>query len=228
MGRERWLIVAAHADDESKSASLIFTERKPNDVLIILVMRLVGEGRPYDRESWTPEEGINIRSTEMKRSSEFLKANELRWWLPPHPNNGNIVKTPETVKKMVQIMDEIKPTRIITHWGLGDSHPDHAGTAEVVKEALKRINISNELKSVYFCGEFGRGKKLEKFIPNYFIDISKPVVLASVLWSFCIHRSQVRFEIMEDELNYYKKYGQRSGFEYADAFAMYNTKDILQ
>jgi len=218
MGRERWLIVAAHADDESKSASLIFTERKPDDVLIILVMRLVGEGRPYDRESWTPEEGINIRSTEMKRSSEFLKANELRWWLPPHPNNGNIVKTPETVKKMVQILDEIKPTRIITHWGLGDSHPDHAGTAEVVKEAVRQINVPNEHTNLYFFGE--PVKVLSNFIPNHFVDISKPSLLASVLWTRCVHRSQIDFNTFYLYTSYFKKQGQKSGCDYGDAFVM--------
>jgi len=54
-GRTRWLIVAAHPDDESKAAPLIFAERKPGDEVVVLVMRLCGEGKLQDRKTWTRE-----------------------------------------------------------------------------------------------------------------------------------------------------------------------------
>lgn len=218
--QERWLIIAAHPDDEAKASSLIFCERKLSDKLIILVMRLVGEGPPSDREKWTPDEAINIRSAEMGKSAVFLNADELRWWKTPKPGLENIKKTPENVARMVSLLNEIKPTKIITHWGLGDSHPDHAGTAELVKEAIKQAEISNVLKAIYYYGQPTREKELQNFIPNYFVDISNPSILASVLWTFCIHRSQSSFHYIDESLKYYKKYGQNAGFEYADAFMM--------
>ena len=220
--QERWLIIAAHPDDEAKASSLVFTERKSDDKLIILVMRLVGEGPPSDRENWTSEEAIKTRSKEMGKSAIFLKADDLRWWRTPAPGLENIANTPENIEKMVELLSEIKPTRIITHWGLGDSHPDHAGTAEVVNEALKRINVSNGLKAIYYYGQPTREKELLNFIPDHFVDISNPSVLASVLWSFCIHRSQSSFNYMDVSLNYFKKHGRKLGCEYAAAFVKRN------
>lgn len=215
---ERWLIIAAHPDDEAKAASLVFTERKSGDKLCILVMRLVGEGPPFDRRSWTPEEAIKVRYAEMERSAAHLNADELRWWLPPNPGIENIAKTPETVAKMAEVINELKPTRIITHWGLGDSHPDHAATGAIVKEVVKRADIFKGLKKVFYFDESSPGKKLQNFKPNYFTDISDPSLLASVLWTRCVHFSQVDNSILEAYLRYYKRYGQLSGSEYAGGF----------
>ncbi len=215
---ERWLIIAAHPDDEAKAASLVFTERKSGDMLCILVMRLVGEGPPFDRKSWTPEEAIKVRYAEMERSAAHLKADELRWWLPPNPGIENIAKTPETVAKMAKVINELKPTRIITHWGLGDSHPDHAATGAIVKEVVQRADIFKGLKKVFYFDESSPGKKLQNFKPNYFTDISDPSLLASVLWTRCVHFSQVDNSILDAYLKYYKRYGQLSGSEYAGGF----------
>jgi LmbE family N-acetylglucosaminyl deacetylase len=225
VGREKWLIVSAHPDDESKASSLILTERKPDDELIILIMRLTGESGLPGHKNITREEAIQHRYGEMQKSAAFLKADNLRWWLPPKPGNEKISKTSANIKKMVELLNEIKPTRIITHWGIGDSHPDHAGTCAVMNKAVKQIDKSNRLKSIYYYGTAERHKKLLNFIPNYFTDISDPSILASVLWSRAVHKSQLNFIVMNDYVNYYKKNGQKAGCEYADAFVK---RDIIR
>lgn len=158
----------------------------------------------------------------MEKSANFLKVDELRWWLLPHPGNKNIINSPENVVKMVELLKKIKPTRIITHWGLGDSHPDHASTAALVNEAVKQIDISNRLKSIYYYGQPTREKELHNFIPNHFADISDPSILASVLWSRAVHKSQLDFNTLDVYLNYFKKYGRKVGCEYADAYVKRN------
>lgn len=218
--KEKWLIIAAHPDDESKASSLIFTERNLDDELIILIMRLTGESGIYGRKN--AEEAIKVRSDEMKKAAEFLKADELKWWLPPHPKNPIITDTNNNVIKMTNILNDIKPTRIMVHWGLGDSHPDHVGTAKVVKKAINKIDVSNNLKSVYYFGEQLRTKHLLDFNPNYFVDISEASILASVIWARHIHKSQSSFTAMNDYLNYYQEYGKKSGYGYADAYVKCN------
>ncbi len=212
--RQKWLIIAAHPDDESKASGLIFKERKPEDEVIVMVMRLCGEGIPLDRKSWTREEAIVKRSAEMKEAAIHLGAS-VRWWLQPSPTNENIVKTPKTVEKMIRILKEIGPTRIITHFGKEDVHPDHVGTAELVETAVEQLNFSHEL-IIYFFDEPALEQKT--FTPNHYVDISDSSILASCLWSRCVHRSQINLGILRKYLIRYKEYGQKIGAEYAMAY----------
>ena len=214
-GRERWLIVAAHPDDEAKASALIFSERKPEDELVILVMRLTGESGVFGRRDVTREYAIATRSAEMEESARYLSA-RFQWWLPPHPDAVNIADTPENVEKMAQLINEIKPTRILTHWH-EDSHPDHAGTAKVVQAAVKRLEYPGD-KHLYFWGQPGREREQEHFVPNHYVDISDPMLLARVLWAFFLHRSQTRLRIMETRLKYYSAHGQTAGVQFANAY----------
>ncbi len=216
-GRKRWLIVAAHPDDESKATPLIFAERKPDDEVVVLIMRLCGEGRLQDRNSWTREEAIATRTYEMQQAARFLKA-ELRWWLPPHPENANIAKTPETVAKMVGLLKEIKPDRIVTHWD-EDSHPDHAGTAALIRAALAELAVPGGMP-VYFWGQPGREQEQPRFIPTQYIDISDPTRLAQVLWSRFVHRCQTAPVTMQSYLKYFHAHGQKAGVPYAAGYVL--------
>ena len=213
--RERWLVVAAHPDDEAKASALIFSERKPEDELIVLVMRLSGESGAFGRRDVTREFAIATRSAEMEESARYLNA-RFRWWLPPHPDAVNIAVTPENVEKMAQLVNEIKPTRILTHWE-DDPHPDHVGTAKLVKEAVTRLEYPGE-KHLYFWGQLGQENKQKGFVPNHFVDISEPQLLARVLWSFFLHRSQASLRYMEKHLRYYRAHGQLAGVEYAAGY----------
>jgi LmbE family N-acetylglucosaminyl deacetylase len=214
---ERWLIVGAHPDDEAKAVALILKERRPGDALTVLVMRLCGEGAAFDRKSWTREEAIAVRSNEMEQAAALLEA-ELRWWLPPHPENKIIVRTPETVAKMVGLLEEIRPTRIVANWR-EDSHPDHVGTGEVVGEAVKQWRRPGGT-AVYWFGTPGPGRGQKHFVPNHYVDISDPSDLAAVLWARCVHRSQSNLFVMQSHLKYYWEHGRKAGVEYAAGYML--------
>ena len=218
-GRDRWLVVSAHPDDESKCSALLLKDRQPGDELILLEMRLCGEGRLFDRDSWTREEAIATRAAEMEKAAAHLKADALHWWTPPHPANVNIVKTPQTVAKMVGLLEEIRPTRIVTHWG-EDSHPDHVGTAAVVDEAVKQLDRSSGLSAVYYFSTPAREKHQPNFAPNYFVEISDLTELSFVLWARAIHRSQMTFRALTQYLLHYQKHGQKKNVEFADGYVM--------
>jgi LmbE family N-acetylglucosaminyl deacetylase len=218
VGKERWLVIGAHPDDEAKAAPLILTERKADDELIVLVMRLCGEGKLNDRPKWTREEAIAARSAEMEQSAKFLKA-QVRWWLPPHPDAVNIAATPENIEKMAKLLNEIRPTRILTHWEEADPHPDHVGTSKLVQEAVKRLEYPGE-KRLIFWGQLGREDQQKTFVPNHYVNLSDPTILASTLWSFFLHRSQTNLRYMEKHLMYYRNHGQRAGVEYAAGYVV--------
>jgi len=213
----RWLIVAAHPDDESKATPLLFSERAAGDDVVVLVMRLCGEGKLHDRPTWTREEAIATRTYEMQQAARFLKA-ELRWWLPPHPANANIVKTPETVAKMVGLLKEIKPDRIVTHWD-EDSHPDHAGTAALMRASLGELAVPGGMP-VWFWGQPGRESEQPKFVPTQYVDLSDPARLADVLWSRFVHRCQTSSVTMREYLKYYHDHGQKAEVPYAAGYLL--------
>lgn len=215
---QRWLVIGGHPDDEAKAAALILTERKPADELIVLVMRLCGEGGIYGRKDFPREQCIATRSAEMEESARFLRA-RVRWWLPPHPAAVNIAATPENVEKMARLINEIRPTRILTHWEEEDPHPDHVGTSRLVQEAIKRLDFPGE-RELVFWGQLGREQHQKNFVPNRYVDISDPALLASVLWSFFLHRSQASLRYMEKHLNYYRFHGRQAGVEYAAGYVV--------
>src|SRR5690554_5273046 len=107
-----------------------------------------------------------------------------------HLKNPIITDTNNNVIKMTNILNDIKPTRIMIHWGLVDLHPDHVGTVKVVKKAINKIDVSNNLKSAYYFGEQLRTKHLLDFNPNYCVDISEASILASAIWARHIHKIQ--------------------------------------
>ena len=215
---QRWLVIAAHPDDEAKASPLVLTERKAGDDLIVLMMRLTGESGLPGRKNVTQEEAIKHRTGELEKAVAHL-GGDIRWWRPPHPENENIAKTPETVAKMAELLNEIKPTRIITHWR-EDTHPDHFGTAEIVNEALKKLDYDG--LTAYYFGQPGREETQPNFIPNHYVDISDPSGLSYVLWSRCVHSSQMSFDTMSSYIKYYKEHGKKVGSEYAAGYVMQN------
>jgi len=216
-GKERWLVIGAHPDDEAKATALLLKERKPGDEAVVMIMRLCGEGKLFDRKTWTREEAIATRRYEMEQAAAFMKA-ELRWWLPPHPDNVNIVRTPETVARMLGILKEVQPTRIVANWR-EDSHPDHVGTGEVVGEAVRQLAMPGGMP-VYWFGTPGRAKAQPNFVPNHYVDISAPADLAAVLWSRMVHRCQADFSALKAHIEYYHDHGQRCGTQYAAGYVL--------
>lgn len=216
-GAQRWLVVGAHPDDEAKATALLLKERKPADQVTVMIMRLCGEGKLYDRPSWTREEAIATRSYEMREAASFMNAT-LRWWLPPHPENKNIERTEETVEKMLGILREIRPTRIVANWR-EDSHPDHVGVGEIVGEAVRRWHVPGGMP-VYWFGTPGRPKAQPNFIPNHFVDISEPADLAAVLWSRIVHRCQAEFSAIKAHIQYYHDHGQKIGVRFAAGYVL--------
>jgi LmbE family N-acetylglucosaminyl deacetylase len=207
---QTWLVVGAHPDDDSMASALLATERNPGDRVVILIMRLVGLGRPSDRPSWTAAEAIASRAGHMARAAATLQA-ELRWWLPPAPGNPEIAATPDTVAKMAGLLREIAPDRIVTHWG--DEHPDHAGTAALVLAALRELDVPERIR-LYRAGHPEHALPVD-FHPNHFVDISNPTVLATVLWGRLVHRSLTSLEKPQRYLRQFHEYGKLAGVDYA-------------
>jgi LmbE family N-acetylglucosaminyl deacetylase len=215
--KQRWLIIGAHPDDEAKAVPLILKERQPGDDVVVMIMRLCGEGKLYDRPKWTREEAIATRKYEMEQAAKFMKA-ELRWWLPPHPDNVNIVRTPETVAKMLGILREVQPTRIIANWH-EDFHPDHIGVGETVGAAVKQLQTPGGMP-VYWFGTPGRAHVQKNFVPNHFVDISATPDLATVLWGRFVHRCQATYTAILEHMTYYREHGKKMGVEYAAGYVL--------
>lgn len=210
-----WLVVAAHADDEAKAVPVLLTDREPGDRVVILVMRLCGEGQPYDRDAWTAEEAVAIRRTHMEEAARDLHA-ELRWWIPPAPGLEPVRATAAEAARLAALLEELRPQRLITHWG-EDSHPDHVGTCRLVEQALAQVRIAGESWLLHF-GQPGRELEQPGFVPNHYVDISPHQVLARAIWARLVHRSQTDLFLLQQYLRYYWEHGRRCGVRYAAGY----------
>jgi len=153
----------------------------------------------------------------MEQAAAFMKG-ELRWWLPPQPDNVNIAKTPQTVEKMLGLLREIRPDRIVTHWD-EDSHPDHAGTAALMRASLAELAVPGRIP-VYFWGQPGRQAEQPNFVPTHYVDISDPSRLAQVLWSRFVHRCQTNVVVARNYLNYFHDHGLKANVQYAAGYVV--------
>lgn len=217
LGGKRWLIIVAHPDDESKAAPLLVRERLPSDSVTIVIMRLCGEGQPYDRDQWTREVAIETRSKEMAEAAHQLRAG-LRYWLEPNPANPGIVNTAQTLAKMKSLLAECRPDRVVTHWSQ-DNHPDHIGTSSLVTTALEQSE-PGKIVELYQFGQPGRESTQPNFQPNHYVPICNPTELAYVLWARFIHRSQTTDYLMPQYLRYYREHGRRMGQEYGAGYVL--------
>jgi len=213
--KQKWLIIPAHPDDEAKASGLVLKERQKDDEITILVMRLCGEGSPCDRPAWTRKEAIAQRSAEMAEAARYWNA-RLLWWQPPHPANENIKYTETNLVRMLELLEELDPTHIVTHWS-EDQHPDHCGTAEIVTGAVTRMAWRHDVLLYYF-DQPNPLKFQPHFQANCHIDLSDPAMLAACLWTRFVHRSQTASIIMENYLKLYKEHGREIGTEYAMAY----------
>ena len=153
------VFLVAHPDDDTcNSGGLILKMKDKYDVHVICATR--GErGVP----------GASIEETRAKRMAEHVNALAITGGTVHYLDilDGDMVADETAIARTLQLLKEINPRAVFTHWPM-DSHPDHSATAELGLKACQRWGAPAEL--YYF--EAWLGAQTTRFTPDIYVDVT--------------------------------------------------------
>ncbi len=122
------MVVGAHAGDaENMAGASVLKHTRAGHAATIVHMTLGEAGHP----TLAPEQYAEQRQREVQESARIMGAQAI--WLPYH---DAMVPVNEEVKlKVCDLIRQIKPTVVLTHWK-GSVHKDHIATHEIVRDAI--------------------------------------------------------------------------------------------
>jgi LmbE family N-acetylglucosaminyl deacetylase len=218
------LWIGAHPDDETlASGTLAKYARHGHRVYLCAIC--TGDKGTLDLSS---EEIVSIRKRELNDAAKVLGAESLgTLGYPDH----KAYMTDELVMKIMQLVREVKPDMVYTHYH-GDYNPDHIATSQATVSAI--FNASNPAyktdrashrvyRTIYADTESGLD-----FDPDFWIDISDTI--ETKLKALACHKSQMAFltkfpgqpwtNVVENVRTCAEYRGFQSGVKYAEAFKL--------
>jgi LmbE family N-acetylglucosaminyl deacetylase len=159
--RERIIVFGAHPDDgEIGVGGAIAAYARRGHRVVMVNVRVPGgpdDAVHHDRER---------RRGEGERAAQTLGAELLTFGL----SRDAIQPNARLVTAIDQLLDDVQPTAVFTHW-TGDSHPEHVALSRAVLAATRRNACSVYMYEATLPG----GISAEAFRPQKFIDISATI-----------------------------------------------------
>ena len=169
------LILAAHPDDEVLGCGASIAKWTNNGMTVNIV--ILSEGatsrhKTRDRKKWTYH--LNSLRKAALGSAKILKASSIKLLNFPD-NRMDTISRLDIVKEIEAVIDEYKPSTIITHHS-GDVNIDHRVILDSVIVAARPQPNSNIKRILTFetpsSTEWQVNGSLKSFIPNWFEDVS--------------------------------------------------------
>jgi LmbE family N-acetylglucosaminyl deacetylase len=218
MARKLTLAIGAHCGDvEITNAGVLAKQKKLGDDIAILHMTLGERGH----KKLHPSKYAEQKKKEAMEAGKVLGAEVL---FAPYCD-GELPNNDEAVRIVSEIVRELKPSTILTHWRRS-IHKDHAYTHTVsmdgillsVLDGVKSSYTPNKnLKGIYFAENW---EDKDEFNPYIYYDISGTIGD----WEKCVKKYQLFRGGVSDfsYFDYYKSLfrlrGCESGFKFACAF----------
>ncbi len=170
----RTLIIAAHPDDEvlGCGGTIAKMSRQGHEITIAIL----GEGitSRFSKPGEAPQALIKKIRAASREAGKMLGATSIHLYNFPD-NRFDTVALLEVIKKVEQIIADVKPRMIFTHHG-GDLNVDHSVVNRAVLTATRPV-AGNPVKTVYTfetpsSTDWSFNKLSPSFAPNTFIDIS--------------------------------------------------------
>lgn len=174
-GRERVIVFGAHPDDgEIGAGGTIAAYAALGHQVVLTHFRVPGG---HDD---TCDHTRKRRHSEAQRAAEALGAELLGFGL----TREEIQPNARLVGVIDQILEQIQPTAIFTHW-VGDSHPEHLALTRAVLAATRRNRCSVYMYEATLPG----GISAEPFRAQKFIDITSTI--DAKMASLCVYETQL-------------------------------------
>jgi len=124
--------------------------------------------------------------------------------------------TGELVERTSALLQQFRPTIIITHWG-DDSHPDHVSTYDITRRAIVgATGLSQTLRHVLSCDTYLGQGRAGLFQPDVMIDVTD--VWIDKVAAINVHQTQSPDQYVQAIERQCWIHGARSGVKYAEGF----------
>ncbi len=226
MKKKNTLIISAHPDDETLGCGgYIIKYSKTENIYSLFISDGVSSR--------------NLEDSKLKKEIELRKKNSINaqkilgiknsFYLNLPDNKLDTVPFLKIVKKIEKKIFEIKPNKILTHSNL-DLNIDHRIVSQAVITATRPTKKNYVQKILFYevlsSSEWNFGK--ERFVPNYYIDVSKQV--EKKFKAFKCYKQEIqkfphpRSIVGMETLMKYR--GMESGLKFAEAY--YLARSIIK
>jgi N-acetylglucosamine malate deacetylase 1 len=165
-----FLAVGAHAGDmELTAGAAMIKQRKQGDRIVFLHLTLGEGGNPQ----LSPAVYGDQKRREALEAAEIIGAEVI---FGPY-RDGEIPDDEETRLYVADVIRQVKPTHIITHWERS-IHKDHSRTHAIVKDAVLLASLEGVItdhprhrgiRGVYFAENW---EDMDGFQPYVYVDVS--------------------------------------------------------
>ena len=199
MKKEKVLIVFPHPDDEAFGAAGTISQFTNNGIQVTYACLTLGEmGRNMGNPPFTNRENLpKIRREELKEPARVLGIQDLRM-LGFRDKTIEFEDEEKLANQMLDLIEEVNPSLIITFYPGYSVHPDHDATGAAVVRAVEKM--SPAARPTLHCVAFSNNCVDELGEPDILNDISP--VAKTKMAAIQAHRSQTEqmFIGMEEKL----------------------------
>ncbi len=181
------LVVFPHPDDESFGSGGTIAHYTKLGIPVTYVCLTLGEmGRNMGKPPFATRESLpQLRKQELLQACKILGIKDVRM-LGYRDKTIEFEDEAKLIKEIKEIIVEIKPSLIITHYPGQSVHPDHDATGYVTIKAVRQLPETEQPQIYCIALSNGREKVLGK--PNIVQDISETSDLKAA--AIKAHRSQ--------------------------------------
>jgi LmbE family N-acetylglucosaminyl deacetylase len=210
------LAIGAHCGDmELTSGAVLLKHHRQGDRVVLLHLTLGEGGNP----KMPPAAYGEQKRREAMAAAQVLGAEVL---FGPY-RDGEIPRSDEAAAYVAEVMRQIKPTDVITHWR-SSMHKDHARTHEIVNDALLLASLEGVrtqhprhrgVRAVYYAENW---EDPEGFQPYLYVDVTEEVEA----WRTCVSQYEfIRGGISDfPYLDYYMALARLRGAESRRTYAV--------
>ncbi|WP_353855530.1 bacillithiol biosynthesis deacetylase BshB2 [Bacillus sp. Bos-x628] len=194
--KEHVLVILPHPDDESFGVAGLIAQSRKRGIPVTYACGTLGEmGRNMGSPTYANRETLpELRKQELINACKEMDITDLRM-LGLRDKTLEFEDDEYLADVMEQIIDEVKPTLIVTFYPGHGVHPDHDATGEAVIRALYRKK--KEDRPVTYCMAITRNREEVLGDPDIVIDMTD--VADIKLNALRAHRTQTEGMLRELE-----------------------------
>ncbi|HET7580171.1 MAG TPA: bacillithiol biosynthesis deacetylase BshB2 [Bacillales bacterium] len=197
--KEHLLVIFPHPDDESFGTAGVIAQHTEKGIPVTYVCATLGEmGRNMGKPPVANRETLpEYRKKELKNACEIMGIQDLR--MLGMRDKTLEFEDPEVFADLIgEIIDEVQPTLVVSHYPGYAVHPDHNATGEAVVQAISRM--PKEEQPPLHCHAFSANTKEDLGDPDIVVDVRD--VLDRKISALKAHGSQTQLlvsKLSEDD-----------------------------
>lgn len=186
---EHLLVIFPHPDDESFGTAGVIAQHTEKGIPVTYVCGTLGEmGRNMGRPLVANRETLaQHRKKELEQACEVLGIQDLRR-LGLRDKTIEFEDPDELADRIGEIIEEVQPSLIVTHYPGYAVHPDHNALGAAVVRAVSRI--PEEKRPPVHCHAFSQNTKEDLGEPDIVVDVRD--VLDKKIAALKAHGSQTQ------------------------------------